>query len=455
MTAPIPDPAFGAADRALARYVRRTVYPYSAYYRAVLDRTGVGSRVRGRADLARVPPTDLAVVGDPGQLVLRPDVGAIVRQGHRRLAARTVAAKVAGGMHGFNRRIVEPDFKPLLWVLSDGVPIGYSAADLRRLGARGAAWLARAGVRRDDVIVGLLPAGPSVGYWQLVHGARHGGASAIHLDAHVDAGLVERIAPSVLAGDAQHLTVLLAEARDEGHRLANLRTVLVVGDPLGSDVRHRLQALSGTAAVVGAWAPAGVRALWTECREGAERSDPVGYHAWDEDVLELAPTGDGAAPGELLWTGIGWHGSAVLRLRTHTTAALESSVCPACGRSGGRVIPLAPVVAYTAWPAPTPAVAEPPKAVVAAAVETAAMTAEAILDGEPEVAAWQVEYRTVDGVPETIVVLAPGWGAAVVPLIRRLDRHLRATQFVVLPAEEVTARLDASGGRRILGTVPG
>jgi len=454
VTAPIPDHAIGAPDRDLARYVRRTVYPYSAYYRGVLDRAGVGGRVRGRADLARVPPTDLGAVGDPGELVLRPDLRAIVRGGRRRFAARTVLAKAAGGMHGFNRRVVEPDFKPVQWVLGDGVPIGYSSADLRRLAARGAEWLDRAGVGRHDVIVGLIAPGPSVGYWQLVHGARRRGTSAIHLDAHADPVLVERIAPSVIAGDAQHLIAVLAEARDLGHRLVNLRTLLVVGDPLGSDLRHRLQALAGGATVVGAWAPPGVRALWSECRPGAERPDPVGYHAWDDDVLELAQPGPGSVEGELLWTGLGWRGSALLRLRARTTAALEAGPCPACGRPGPRLIPLAPIPREVPGDVPDSPASHPLPAAMPSAPVAVAVTAEAVLDGEAEVAAWQVEYRTVAGLPESIVLLAPAWGAAVVPLIRRLDRHLRATQFVVLPADEVTARVDAAGGRRVLGAVP-
>ena len=450
MTAPIPAPAIGASDRDLARYVARLVYPYSEYYRQVLDQRMAGPGVRSRADLARLPVTDLEEVGDPSRLVLRPDLATIVRRGHRGLAARAVAAKVGGGMHGFNRRVVEPDFRPVHWILGDGVPIGYSAADLRRLAARGAAWLQRAGVERHDVIAGLLAAGPTVGYWQLVYGARRVGASTIHLDAQVDPSLVTRVAPSVLVGEAHHLIAVLAEARAAGRRLDNLRTLLVVGDPLGADIRLRLRELGDGAAVVGAWAPSGVRALWSECRPGSERSEPVGYHAWDDDVLELADGRGGPAFNELIWTGVGWRGSAVLRLRTRTTAALQSGPCPACGRSGSRVIPLAPV--------PREELVAPVEAVVDASAwapaPAAGHTPEAVLDGEPEVAAWQVEYRTVGGEAETIVVLAPSWGAAVVPLIRRLDRHLRATQFVVLAPEEVTARVEAAGGRRVIGTVP-
>src|SRR5215469_14537854 len=103
-------------DREIAQYVRRNVYPYSAHYRALLDAVGVGSRVRGRADLERIPPTDLREVSDPGALVLRPDLGRILRHGRPRLAAWAAAARVAGGMPAFSRHI-ERRFKPVLWVL--------------------------------------------------------------------------------------------------------------------------------------------------------------------------------------------------------------------------------------------------------------------------------------------------------------------------------------------------
>ena len=473
-----PEPT-GGTDRGLSRYVRRTVYPYSAHYRAVLDEVGLGARMRGRGDLGRMPPTDLREVREPGTLVLRPDLATIVRAGHRGLAARALAAKVLGGMHGFNRRVVEHHFKPVHWVVADGVPIGYAAADLKRLAARGRDWLEEAGIRRHDVLVSLVPAGATVGHWQLVLGCRRTGLSAIHLDPSTGPELVDRLAPSVLAGDPQQLVAVLAQARQSGHALANLRTILAVGDPLSGDLRAQLTSLGGGAGVVAAWAPPGVRALWSECREGVDRSDPTGYHVWSDDVLEVVGGwGGGASSGELLWTGVGWRGSAVLRLRTYTSVTVAREPCPACGRTQARIVPLAPVPRPPAREAPAPALRwEPaagsrdgavaaidrprdgPDAAVsasgldrAAAATPAAVTgAAAVLDGEAEVAAWQVEYRVVGDRHETIVVLAPTWGAPVVPLIRRLDRHLRATQFVVLTAEEVAARVDASGGRRIVG----
>ena len=270
--------------------------------------------------------------------------------------------------------------------------------------------------------------------------------------------------PSVLVGDPQHLIGLLAQDRQAGGGWVNLRTVIATGDPLSAEVRARLADLAGGAAIVGAWAPPGVRSLWSECRAGASSSAPAGYHAWEDDVLEVGP---GAGAGELLWTGVGWRGSALVRLRTYSTVVLERGPCPACGRGQARIVPVAPM----ARPVPQrragsteifPTEAGPMGLDPAAGLPLAdpgpvspeAVGVEAILDAEADVAAWQVEYRIANGAPETIVLLAPAWGAATVPLIRRLDRHLRATQFVVLSADEVTDRIARAGGRRILGESP-
>ncbi len=412
MAEPPRRPPDRRAERRLARYVRRTVRPYSAHYAgADLD------------DPAAVAPTDLAGVRDPGALVLRPDLGRIVRGGSPVLAARAILAKATGGMYRFNRPVIEYRFKPVHWVVADGVPIGYSAADVQRLAGYGDAWLARAGVGRGDVLLDVVPSGPAVGYWQLALGARRRGVSAIHLDTGVDPAFAERLAPTVLAGTPAGLIDVLTRLRDAGRRLGYLRTVLAVGPPLAGEARARIIALSGVP-VVSAWAPAGVRAVWSECREGAGSPAPARYHAWRDDLIEVG------ADGELLWTGIGWRGSVVLRLRTRTAATLEVGPCPACGRDGVRVVP-----AIDPGPAP-----EAP----------AARTPEAVLDAEPGVAVYQVEHRQVGGREETIVVFAPADGTPVVDLVRRLDRSIAPVQFVVLPADEVAARVDAAGGRRVV-----
>jgi predicted small lipoprotein YifL len=464
-----------SAERGLGRYVRHTIYPYSAHYRTVLDATGVGRRVRSPADLLPVPPTDLTELDDPGALVLRPDVPRMLRHGGPLMAGWTATARVTGGMRRLSRH-VERRFKPVQWVLAEGVPLGYSADDLDRLGARGAAWLRRAGVGGTDVVVSLLPAGPTVAHWQLMLGCQRAGVSAIHLGPAADPVLVERLVPSVLVGDPAHLHDVLAAVGHEGRQLAWLRTVLAVGDPLGAERRARLRERAGGVPVVAAWAPPGVRAIWTECRAGADGLAPTGYHTWREDLLEVAAGGSQAAPGELLWTGVGWSGSALLRLRTFAIAATFAGACPACGEPGPLVLPHAPVArpaaaapdspapeAEAPWPAPVVGVApvvtaegavatlDPPVTAVSG-VAPVVTRLEEVFAADPDVAEWHVERRSVDGRDELIVTLAPVWGAAVVPLIRRLDRHLHATQFVVLSADEVAARVEASDGERVVVT---
>ena len=465
-----------SADRGLGQYVRHTVYPYSAHYRAALDAIGVGRRVRRLADLAPLPPTDLTALDDPGALVLRPDVSRMLRQGGPATAWWTATARITGGMPRLSRHM-ERRFKPVQWVLADGLPLGYSAADLDRLAARGAAWLGRAGVTRDDVVVSLLPPGPTVAHWQLTLGCQRAGTSAIHLGPAADPALVERLVPSVIVGDPAHLHDVLAAVGQDGGGLTWLRTVVAVGDPLGAERRARLRERAGGAPVVAAWAPPGVRAIWTECRAGAERPAPTGYHAWRDDVLEVAGDGSDAAPGELLWTGLGWGGSALLRLRSFAIASATADGCPACGVRGVLVLPHTPVARPTppSGEVPLPDVAarvtvpcavgtspgaeravatldRPVAAPVAGAVLVIAPPLEEVLSGDPDVAEWHVERRTVGGREEVIVTVAPVWAAAVVPLIHRLDRHLGATQFVVLSADEVAARVAASGGERVVVT---
>jgi hypothetical protein len=73
-----------------------------------------------------------------------------------------------------------------------------------------------------------------------------------------------------------------------------------------------------------------------------------------------------------------------------------------------------------------------------------------VLDAEADVDAWQIEYRAGADGDEMIVVLAAAAGAEVVPVLRRLDDLLGATQFIVLTSDELAGRIDAAGGRLVL-----
>jgi hypothetical protein len=408
-------------DRALARYMRNHVAPFSPFHADVLR----SRPVNGREDLTGLPLTRLEDVVDPADLVLRPTAERLDAAPDRELRLQWWWARLRRRTAAFNRDVLEPRYKPIHWHLHE-VPIAYTAEDLDRLGEIGRSMLEMAGVRPTDVLVSVYPPGPDVGFWQLQLGAREAGVPSLFLERDdVRPDEVARLRPTVLAGRAGDLIRLLAEGRDAGFSFAGLSTLLVIGEPLDPNRRARLAELGGRTdapvAVVAAWAPPGVRALWSECRDG------IDAHTWPgAEIVELVdPLSGTAVPpgadGEMVWTPIGWMGSVLLRLRTGAYGCIDDTACVSCGRTSPRLRVVNSL---------------PPFA--------------RILEDHPEVVAWQAELRTHDGAEELIVFLstdAPGHPGR---LLRELDRQLSVTQFVVLGRAAMDDRLRASGDRRVV-----
>lgn len=407
-------------DRALTRYLRNHVAPFSPFHADVLR----SRPVNGRDDLAGLPLTRLEDVADPADLVLRPTADRLASAADRDLRLQWWWARVRRRTGAFNRDVLEPRYKPIHWHV-DGLPIAYTAEDLDRLGQLGRSMLEMAGVRPTDVLVSVYPPGPDLGFWQLQLGARAAGVPSLFLDR--DALRPDEVAglrPTVLAGQAGDLIRLLAEGRDAGFSFAGLSTLLVVGEPLDPTRRARLAELGSgidaPVAVVAAWAPPGVRSLWSECRDG------IDVHTWPGvEIVELVdPLSGNAVPpgadGEMVWTPVGWMGSVVLRLRTGAYGCIDDTPCVSCGRTSPRL----------------------------RVVNTLPPFAR-ILDDHPDVAAWQAELRTHEGAEELIVFLSTKLAGHPGRLLRELDRQLSVTQFVVLDVGAMDERLRAAGDRRV------
>jgi hypothetical protein len=307
--------------------VANEAYPYSRAVRRRLDSAGLGRNgIRGVDDLARLPPIGLSEVGDGRELVLRPDEATLRLFRGPVFAVALAWARVRGRAGTLQRRALEPRYKPLEWLLADGVPLAYSAADLVRLGELGRRWLWQAGVGPGDVVVDLLGPELRLASLQLSAGCRVARVAHAHLPPTSDPGDVAWLAPTALAGGARHLGRVLRGVRSAEDAFSALRTLLVTGELLDARARKRLARLvPPSVAIVHAWAPPGVRALWAECRG----SDAL--HAWpDVEVIEIGDEG-------LLWTGLGWRGTALLRLRTGVDAVSENGPCPHCGQEALRL----------------------------------------------------------------------------------------------------------------------
>lgn len=396
----------------LSRYLRREVVAFSPYYRRLAGEAGGGAWTGSLDDLSRLPLLRLSEIEESADLVLRPDPMSRPRRGGLPLDHR---------------------YKPVHWTLDDGVPVGSSAADLERLAVMGATWMAQAGVGPTDVLVGLAQPGPNLSYWQLVMGAREAGVSAVHLSPPPAASEVARLWPTVLAGRPFDLARLLVTARAQGSPLVSVHTLLALGEPLEEGMRSKLVQLlesPSEGAVVAAWAPPGVRSLWSECRPGATNAvsgQSAGLHTWpDAEVLEVIdPLSGTAAPpgadGEVVWTALGWSGTVFVRLRTGVFATIGSGPCPACQAPGPRLTVVSDTPAFLN-----------------------------ALDRHPEVTGWQAELNTGARSEELLVFVSLAPTAAACDVVRELDDQLSATQYVVVDGPTLDARLAAHEDRRVV-----
>lgn len=409
-------------DRALARYLRDHVAPFSAFHGDVIR----SRPVTNREELTTLPVTRLEDVAEPADLVLRPTADRLAASPDRELRLQWWWARLRRRTAAFNRDVLEPRYKPIHWHVAAGaVPLASTADDLERLTDIGRAGLEMAGITPLDVLVSIYPPGPDLGFWQVQLGSRAAGVPSLFLGPDAAPDEVARLRPTVLCGRAGDLIRLLAAGREAGFSFAGLSTLLVIGEPLDPARRARLAELGGSlgapCAVVAAWAPPGVRALWTECRDG------VDVHTWPAaEIVELVDPLSGTsvppgADGEMVWTPLGWMGSVVLRLRTGAFGCIDDTACVSCGRTSPRlrVVDTLPPFAH-------------------------------LLDEHEGVRSWQAELRLHEGAEELIVFLAPAVEGHPGRLLRELDRQLSVTQFVVLDAARMDARLQATGDTRVV-----
>jgi len=343
-------------DKRLVRYLRNIVYPFSSYYRKMMDNMGVDPRsIRSREDLARLPFTtkqDLVeAASDPERrldFLLRPTPEELKR--HPGLLLRA-AWRGRGRIH----QAIEDEFRPVTLTATTGrssspVSFLFTKYDMTRLREAGKLLAGVFQGSREDRVLNMFPFAPHLAFWltheALLHcgifGVSSGGGKTFGTEGNIR--LMLRISPTILIGMPTFLYHVLHQAVEEGTRCESIKVLVLGGEKVPEGMRAKLRALcesigSPNVLVIATYGFTEAKMAWGECLYDPEKR-PSGYHIdpdtalieiIDPDTGEVQPLG---SPGEIVYTPIDARGTVVLRYRTGDIidGGLYSDPCPYCGR---------------------------------------------------------------------------------------------------------------------------
>ena len=347
----------------LRSLVRRFLYPFSPFYRALFDEYGIKPKhIKGLRDLQRVPTVsarDFESVPEDQwrafRALLRPDEHSLKRSAHRQLLRSVAMEKLFRGDEAAELLLAE-EFKPVHLHLPEGSgPLaGYTIRDLSCLAQGAARAFAVAGAKRSDVLVSTLPFGPSLPFWHGYYGAIGAGMSAFHLGGGAvvrpgqTAQWMQRVSASVLLAQPGYAEGLLRGAPPS--TLATLRLLLLWAptEMQGARERYLVRLRTGGASEARVSTLLGIpeaRVAWAECPVSSDQPETsFGYHTSpDLELLEIVDEEDRTLgegePGELVYTSLDWRGSALLRFRTGIVArrGMTWERCPGCRRTVPRI----------------------------------------------------------------------------------------------------------------------
>jgi phenylacetate-coenzyme A ligase PaaK-like adenylate-forming protein len=346
-------------DARLATWIQN-VTAFSPYWATRLERAQIDPGRVGSLDrLADIPTTrevDLLDAGGWGgpALVMRPTENDLKAGASFSTLMRLAASVVRSGPTG-KRRTILTDYKPI-HLHRDGrlgtFAVAYARRDLDTLHRAGARAVQILGLSDEDYLVSAVPAAPTLGFWGLYHAALGSSMLAIHarttdgsFDGVIDA--LRQVPATVVAVPAgEELDLARAVSRSDANR-SRISTVLIIGPPPDPDRRDeivdawRAAGAVSDVRVLALWAPPGGRALWAECAMTRAPEDS-GLHTFpDLDIVEVtSPAGRQVrGAGDLTYTSLGWHGTAMLRFQTGDhVSGVQASPCPSCGRTVPRIV---------------------------------------------------------------------------------------------------------------------
>ncbi|WP_336248685.1 hypothetical protein [Stomatohabitans albus] len=214
--------------------------------------------------------------------------------------------------------------------------IAWSSADLERGLESGRDLAAVLGLHEDDTLINLVPAGPTLDFWGIVHLGRGQRMASLHPRGTGESVLAPArrgfglLPASVVAVPTYEASLLIERLLDDGVKRPHIHVVLCVGEPPDEGLRAQLATMSERIAghpvrIQAVWGPAAGRVLYGE-PPMAEDADPSEFHGLmtygDKDIVGLRDPETGEpitqGPGELVITSLGWAGTALVQFATGT-----------------------------------------------------------------------------------------------------------------------------------------
>jgi phenylacetate-coenzyme A ligase PaaK-like adenylate-forming protein len=357
-----------AQEQHLIRFIREQVYPYSPYYRELLDYQRIKPGIiRTVKDISAIPFTtkaDIAPLPEepdiPLSLVLQPTRERIKERGLS-LSIRHGAMRFARGKRGYSK-LMDFEYLPVHYHFTIGrtalpTPILYTAFDLSRMREAGRRLFELLELTREDMVINAFPFAPHLAFWMAYFAADAVDVPVLHTGGGRILGTLrilnalERLKGTVLTATPGYAYHLLRLAAQEGRDLSSLHTLIMGGDRLPAGLKGKILELldkvgAEKVAVASTYGFTEGRVAWSECRASAlSREEGSGYHLFpDMEIIEIVDPESGkrlgeGEDGEIVYTSLEWRGSVLLRFRTGdlVKGGLDLTPCPYCGRTVPRL----------------------------------------------------------------------------------------------------------------------
>lgn len=348
----------------LRQFLRDAVLPFSAYYQKVFREHNLAAdSIQSLDDLAKIPFTTKAdLLNTPDhperfkELILIPDEMVLAR----RLGTvwRVLLKGRAAVRKGF-----ESEFRPIFMTFTTGrsaepVPFVYSQQDMRILAEAGRRVMEVCGAQPHQRLLNAFPYAPHLAFWLTHYAGTEFGALMFSCGGGKVMGtegtlrLIRKLKPENLIGIPTFLYHVLSQAVTERVQWKNLANIVLGGEKVSNGLRDKLRELARelgaeNVKTLATYGFTEAKLAFAECPSKPGAGDgSTGYHLYpDLCVVEIVDPKTGqpvpnGQPGEIVFTPLAARGTVVLRYRTGDCidGGLTWERCPGCNRLVPRLV---------------------------------------------------------------------------------------------------------------------